>query len=177
MATEKFKALVHFMVEECKTEPAKLGATRLNKALWFADVVSFKLNGVSITGDKYVKRQNGPVPLHILETLRQLEREGKIKIREPEQQFDVRKFFSLDAPNTDALSENEKALAQSVLEAVCSHSATAISEMSHDVIWHVARIGEEIPLYATLAAVEGEITDESLAWADAQIEEIEQQAA
>lgn len=38
--------------------------------------------------------------------------------------------------------------------------------MSHDAIWEAAYIGEEIPVYATLAANEGEITPEVLAWAN-----------
>jgi hypothetical protein len=33
MSTEKFKALVHYIVEECSDNPGRLGATRLNKAL------------------------------------------------------------------------------------------------------------------------------------------------
>ena len=57
MATEKFKALVHFIVHECQENPSKLGAIRLNKALWYTDVVSFRASGASVTNESYVKRQ------------------------------------------------------------------------------------------------------------------------
>lgn len=177
MATEKFKALVHFIVNECQDRPSRLGATRLNKALWYADVIAYKIGGTSITGDKYVKRERGPVPKHILATIRELEREGKIKVRQPEFTFDVRKFISLADPDTTLLSDAEKALTREVLLAVCNHTATRISDMTHDIIWGAAKEGEEIPLCATLAGYEGEITEAVLAWADREIAAIEVEAA
>ncbi|MFD2578876.1 Panacea domain-containing protein [Novosphingobium colocasiae] len=58
------------------------GAIRLNKILWFADCHAFRENGVSITGDTYLKRKFGPVPKHVLAALRDLEGEGKVVVRE-----------------------------------------------------------------------------------------------
>lgn len=166
MATEKFKALVHFMVHECVNNPGRLGAVRLNKALWFTDVISYKSNGTSVTGEKYVKRQRGPVPARILSTLEELVAEDKIIIREPEFQYDSRKFLALARPDPSVLSESERDLAATVLETVCGHSANDISELSHDIIWESAAEGEEIPLYATLAADKGEISEDVRLWAD-----------
>jgi len=177
MATEKFKALVHFIVDECQDQPSRLGATRLNKALWYADVIAYKLNGVSITGDSYVKREKGPVPKFILATLRELVSEGKVAIKEPEYPFDVRKFLSLETAATDTLSHEEIELAREILSIVCGHTATDISDMTHDQVWEAARIGEEIPLHATLAGLEGAITDNVLSWADDRIAEASSKTA
>jgi len=176
MATEKFKALVHFIVHQCLDRPGKLGAIRLNKALWYTDVIAYKVAGVSVTGEKYVKRARGPVPAHILATLRELDAEGKIIIREPEHQYDARKYLSLQNPNMEILSDAERDLARSIVEAVCGFSASEISELTHDIVWEAAAEGEEIPMCATLACEKGEVTDAVRAWA-AQIVEQRQLAA
>ena len=165
MATQKFQWLMHYIIHECSDQPGQLGAVRLNKALWYADVIAFKMNGVSITGETYLKRQYGPVPKHILRTLETLAKQDAIAIVEPEYKFDTRKFIALSAPPSEALSDDERYIASAVLKAVLGHNANAISEMSHDVIWQAAIEGEEIPLCATLAAQPGEITEAVVDWA------------
>ncbi len=165
MATKKFKELVHFIVHSCKDNPKILGAIRLNKTLWFADVYAYKTTGDSITGTKYIRRERGPVPAHILRTLKQLEQEGKIEISEPKYQFEPWEYKSLDAPKTNHLSDDEKNMTKSVLDSICGLKASDISEVSHDIIWEAAEDGEEIPLYATLASQKGEITNEVRNWA------------
>lgn len=176
MTTEKFKALVHFIVHECREHPHRLGAIRLNKALWYTDVMAFKMNGVPVTGETYVKRERGPVPAHILASLRELKDEGKILIQEPEYQFDTRKYISLMSPSTDILSDEERALASSILDAVCGYTANGISELTHDVIWEAASEGEEIPLKATLVSETGEVTGSVREWAESIIQNIEMAA-
>jgi hypothetical protein len=176
MATDKFKALVHYIVHECRESPGRLGAVRLNKALWYTDVTAFKMNGASVTGEKYVKRAKGPVPAHILATLRELRDEGKILIQEPEFPYDPRKFISLVSPDTEHLSDDERSLATSTLSTVCGYTANGISELTHDIIWDAASEGEEIPLYATLASELGEVTESVRKWAGTITKEIEQAA-
>ena len=165
METRKFQSLVHYIIHECSDRPGQLGAVRLNKALWYADVIAFKLRGVSITGETYLKRQHGPVPKHILRTLEALAEQDAIAIVEPEYRFDTRKFIARSAPPSNALSDDERSIASSVLKAVLGYTANAISEMSHDVIWQAAGEGEEIPLHATLAGQSGEITEAVVDWA------------
>ena len=165
MASEKFTALVHYIIQECTDRPSELGAVRLNKVLWFSDVIAYKLHGRGITGESYVKRQYGPVPKHILQTLEELEREDKILVLEPEYRFDTRKFIARTAPASQTLSDEERAIAGAVLDDVLGRTANAVSEMSHDAIWQAAEEGEEIPLFATLAGHDGEITEEVIEWA------------
>ena len=173
MASEKFKALVHFMVHECRDNPARLGSVRLNKALWFVDMLAYQANGVSITGERYVKRKNGPVPNAILPTVKELQSEGKIVVQEPEYPYDSRKYISLVPPGTDQLSDAERNVAKFMLDFVCKRTANEVSEMTHEEIWEAAVEGEEIPLFATLASGKGAITDEVRDWANAAVERIE----
>lgn len=172
MTNEKFKAATHFIVHECDNGPAPLGATRLNKALWNADVLAFKETGQSITGESYLKRQNGPVPQSILATLNELENDGQIVISEPRKRYDTRKYISLKGPNEgDILSEEEKDDLRAAIDFVCARSTTTISDLTHDIVWKSAAIGEVIPLCATLAAKQGEVTKDAKSWAEKYIAE------
>lgn len=177
MSKEKFKALTHYIINQCVDNPAKLGAVRLNKALWYADMFAYQSNGVSISGERYLKRPKGPVPATILATLRELKDDGYILIREPEHRYDPRKYISLQSANSDLLSEDDKGLVAEVLKFVCDQTANEISDLTHDDIWDAALEGEEIPLYATLASGKGEITKDIKAWAQEKITEIDSIAA
>ena len=165
MDMDKFKALVHYVIHECH-EPRRLGATRLNKVLWFADVIMYQMHGESIAGETYVKRQHGPVPRHILRTLERLEAEGAITIVEPRYKFDTRQFISRRPPRSDLLSEEQRDIVRLVLDDLLGLSAGRISEFTHDHVWEAAMDGERIPLSATLVAVPCEITPEVKDWAE-----------
>ena len=168
-----FKELVHFMIHECRDNPMRLGSVRLNKALWFADMLVYQKTGAPLTEAHYVKRQRGPVPRAILPILRELEHDGLINMEEPAFQYAPRLYFSRTPPDIQHLSHEERSIARAVLGAVCQHSASDISEATHEEIWEAAEEGEEIPLYATLASGRGEITEDVRAWADVCVEEIE----
>ncbi len=171
MSTAKFKALVHYVVASCD-DPQSLGATRLNKILWFADTTVYRKTGASITGETYVKRQRGPVPKTILKTIRELEQAGKIHVREKEfAGYKMRLFIPLEEPDVSLFSPVELEVVKAISEEICGrHTANSISELSHDQIWAAAKDGEEIPLYATLASKRGEFTPKIAAWADLVLE-------
>lgn len=171
MATEKFKNLVHFVVASCE-DPQRLGATRLNKILWFADAAAYRLNGVSISGETYVKRKRGPVPKSILHAIRELEAEERIHVRDKTfPGYKMRLFVALKDADTAAFSEQEMEIVRGIAQEICDvHSANSISDLSHDQIWLAANDGEEIPLHAVLAANSGELTEEVMAWGDAVVE-------
>jgi len=171
-ATKKFEALTHFIVHECRDNPTRLGSTRLNKALWFADMVAYKKTGKAITGDKYVKRQHGPVPKHILAAVDKLKAKGAMTVTDPQYAYEPRQYISLTEPDVSALSEEELRMAKAAVDVMCQQTATAISDDTHDIVWRAARLGEEIPLKASLAANRGEVTNDVIKWANASIKEI-----
>lgn len=163
---DKFEALVHYICWRCQ-DPTRLGATKLNKILWFTDATAFVNWGEPITEAVYIKRQFGPVPRQILPTLTRLERDGKLAIRETSYLgVPKREFFTLKPADISGFTAEQISLADYVIDTICEdHTAASISELSHDAVWDLAEIGEEIPLYAVLAAKASEITQESIAWA------------
>jgi hypothetical protein len=163
---DKFKAVVHFIIANCE-DPNKLGATKLNKILWYSDTYAFKAQGVSVTGSEYLRRKRGPVPARILQALNQLESEGKISITHPDVPFQVRIFKSLEGVENGSISTSEKEIIQSVSKYICDeYTAGSISELSHDEVWDAAVDGEPIPLEATLVSVTGDYRPQVQNWAN-----------
>ncbi|HYI39990.1 MAG TPA: Panacea domain-containing protein [Allosphingosinicella sp.] len=176
MNRSKFKALVHYVI--AKSDSSRLGAVRLNKILWYVDTFAYRGEGASVTGGAYVKRQHGPVPKHILAMLGELEHENAIVIRDRDRfGHSMKDFVALTEPDISSLSAKEIALVDEIRSEICyGHTAESISELSHDQVWEAANIGEEIPLWATLASSPGRMTPTVIDWADTAISRYEAQA-
>jgi len=166
MNRAKFKALVHYII--AKSDPATLGAIRLNKILFYIDAFAFQATGQSLTGETYVKRQHGPVPKDILRILGELEDSKAIVIRNRGRVPTARRdYISMVTPNTATLGVEDLEIADFVREDICeNHTASSISLLSHTHVWEAANIGETIPLEATLVSAFGEVTREAKKWAD-----------
>ncbi len=171
MSDFRLDALVHYICARCET-PSQLGATKLNKVLWYSDVFTFAQEGESITGATYVKRQFGPVPKDILASRTRLESQGLVIERKViNHSYPQSQFIALQTPNISMFSAMQISIVDSVLEAVClNHTAASISQRSHDFIWESAEIGEEIPLAAAaFGANFAEIDEDDVAWAKEQV--------
>jgi Protein of unknown function (DUF4065) len=169
MDQEKFRTLVHYVCSKCD-DPTKLGATKLNKILWYSERAAYLRLGSSITGAVFVKRQYGPVPRAILPALRELQESNDIVIRET-QLFGKpkREFISITEPSLNKFTADEISLVDRVIDEVCfDHTAVSISDKSHDEVWNLAEIGEEIPLNSAFG-IRGEVTEEHMDWAKSQL--------
>lgn len=165
MPDDRMADVAHYVIAHCS--PEKLGATKLNKVLWYADVIFYRLHGRTITGaEVYEKRQFGPVPRGINETLRALQARGAIKERQTPTPVGLRReFVWLDPPATEKFSAEEVDMLRNVMEIICDgHSATSISDLSHDILWEETEIGAPMPIIAG-AIIPSEITPEAVQWA------------
>ncbi len=161
----KLKALVHYV---CWTvEPEVLGAIKLNKVLWVSDLWSYVHRGTPITGEHYIKRQFGPVSPSIPGLVRELET-AKVLVTRRREVFEGEKvdYFALTEPDVSCFTADEMSIIDRAIYFVCyKHTAKGISDRTHDVIWELAEIGEEIPYAAMLASVLGEVTPSDVEWA------------
>ena len=164
MSTRKFKTLVHYVCWKCSSDPASLGAVKLNKVLWFADVIAFAETGASLTNARYVKQKFGPVPKAILPVLRELVEEENLKIDMVDYYGHLkRQYTALSGPNMSLFTDDEVTKIDEIVEAITQrHTAGSISEFTHDDIWKLANIGEEIPLHAVLACKLGQVTEDDV---------------
>jgi hypothetical protein len=167
---DKFKALVHYVCSLRSARPDTLGAVKLNKILWLAEISAFYRLGNPITQARYIKRKFGPVPAPIMRTLRELDQDGVLSVRDASHYGLQKKEYIVYIPATeDFLSLEEAAIVKEMVDYVCDeHTAASVSEATHDHVWKAAEDGEEIPHY-TVFANAGKITDEDRGWAKDQL--------
>lgn len=164
---EKLKTLVHYVASRCE-DPALLGSIKLNKVLWVSDLWAYVGSGTPITGERYVKQQFGPVSPSMPGILDELEAEDKLVVRRVEAHGNPKvDYIALKRPEniSQLFTADEISLVDEAIEFVCSHTAMEISDKSHDVIWKLAEIGEEIPYEAMLASRLDGVSKSDVKWA------------
>lgn len=146
---EKFKRLFHYVAWKAGKRDW-FGATKQYKVLWFADARQYVLSGNSITGETYIREKYGPVPRHGLEIRSELQREG---ITTEFQRGDLTRIVSDAAPELSGFNPDELKNVNWWIEHIDKdHTAASISEKSHDYVWEIAGMGEELPYYAIRVA-------------------------
>lgn len=167
IGNKKLDAAVHYICARCD-DSSKLGATKLNKTLFYADLVHYLGTGKTLTGTTYKKLQHGPVPSQVLNSVSQLEEAGKIMTKTVDcYGYSKTEYISLQEPGLDDLEKDEIDLLGIMMDHICdSHMATSISEASHDLVWEAAAMGEEIPMGAYIVSRAGNIEDQDMAWAE-----------
>jgi hypothetical protein len=162
----KFKALLHYVVWRAGDRDG-FGAPKLYKVLWFSDARAFMLTKEPITGETYVREKFGPLPEHALGIIAELERDGAIRCW-ADQYYNrsIRRFKSLRQPDRLSLDDRQREIVDYWIHHISfDHTATSISEDSHDLAWEIAKMGEEIPYYAIFATRIRDPVGEELEWA------------
>lgn len=162
---DRTELVAHYIIARADTN--KLGAVKLNKVMWFADLEAYRRLGHTISGQiSYQKQQHGPVPNNIVRSIRRLEQADKIRTRDvPTFGGTRREYVWLKQPNVSAFTPEEVDILSEAISWVCeNHTAKSISELSHDALWEQAEIGEQIPVGAA-TIVPDEITGDDVAWA------------
>ena len=168
MAQDRLTTTTHYVI--ARSQPDKLGAIKLNKVLWFADLIAYRTRGKTITGSEtYIKRQFGPVPDGIVPTISKLERDGKIIVRNVETPVGPRReFLWIQKPDVKSFEPEEIDVLHDVIDWICNdESAKSISAKTHDALWDETEIGGHMSVKAG-AVVPNEISPEAIEWAKAQ---------
>jgi hypothetical protein len=171
----KFQNLVLYTCAKCN--PEQLGAVKLNKVLYFADMISFAGTGSPITGARYRKRPHGPTTDALPPTLRELSQHGAIRIEEMDY-FGYRKkvYIPLTGADTSLFNETELKLLDDIIDFVCrNNTARTISELSHNRAWDLAEFGDEIPYHTAFYLFPSIVSEEAVAWAKEEVADIEAQ--
>jgi hypothetical protein len=166
MSANRLADLAHYLIWRC--DPAQLGAVKLNKILWFADLAHYRTTGKTITGaTAYTKLPHGPVPKGIRGALNALRHENKIaQATQNYYGFPKTMFLAVERPDLSAFSADEMMMIDAVADVICrEHTAASISRLSHDALWDETEIGENITIGAG-SIVPGDPTVEDLQWAE-----------
>lgn len=159
---EKFKRLVHYVIWRAGNRDW-FGAVKLNKVLWFSDTEAFAHAGQSITGASYTRQQFGPVPKAIMPIRDELVREGTIRV---ERVGRLDRLTPLSKPDMQSFSQTEMAIVDYWIDHIATYeTAGTISAKSHDYAWQIAKLGEPLPMTASLAVRLRQPNDEEMDWA------------
>ncbi|OGS52204.1 MAG: hypothetical protein A3J40_11915 [Erythrobacter sp. RIFCSPHIGHO2_12_FULL_63_10] len=132
--------------------PGDLGAVKLNKVLYFLDMISYAHHREAVTGATYRKRPNGPTSDQLLFALRDMERAGDIRTESVDYHGFLKKEYHplADVPE-GVLNEAELSLLDDVIDFVCRrNTAKSISDYSHKLPWEMAKMGGEIPYHTAM---------------------------
>lgn len=148
IANDRLGTLAHYII--ARSVPDKLGATKLNKILWFADIEFYRRHGRSMSGlTHYVRMPRGPVPHGIDKTILSLKSSGKIFERETRvYSYTRREFVWLQDPDLAQFTAEEIDVLNELIDLICEHTADGISEITHDALWQELRDGELMPIQA-----------------------------
>lgn len=161
---ERLKEAVFFIANHCP--PEELGNVKLHKALYFSDMIHYLREGRPLTGVDYLKQKFGPVARHLTVTLKALQTDGALEVREEDYFGLYKKSYVPMRPYVpDLLNDAERSLILEVLEFVRGKSAREISEFSHSAPWELVELGEVIPYHAALRLVPDELEEEDREWA------------
>jgi hypothetical protein len=102
----KLKTVILYTCVKC--DPSRLGAVKLNKVLYYADMLRYAETGTPLTGATYRKLPFGPTCDQLNSTLAELVGEGAIEPRES-QYFGYRKkeYISRRSPDIERMNVDE----------------------------------------------------------------------
>ena len=132
---EKFKELILYIAQECQSHPV-FGATKLNKLLFFADIIAYENLGESITGAEYVALEFGPAPRRMLSIREEMLLDGDIVI---EQSGAQSRTVSLRPPDLERFSPEERGIVDRLIGLLQFQDADWVTELSHRFLgWKAA---------------------------------------
>lgn len=140
-----------------------IDAIKLNKVLWYSDVLSYMETGKSITGSNYIRKPRGPVNRGLSAAIHYLEEYGNVKVgkgTDDNGYWQDRYDATGGEPRLDDVLPSEKSIIDRVIQRVLMRNSMDISEDTHGDVWELANENEQLPLYTVFAERTGQITEE-----------------
>jgi hypothetical protein len=146
MSNAKNKNLILYICERA-SQQKDFGATKLNKALWFSDMIHYLKTGSFISSFKYVRQDQGPTPdpSAFLSLRRSMIHANEFKY-EPIDYFGrtLHKCQNVAEPDKTYFNELELEVIDKTIDDISSLSGSQLSEMTHNLGWDKTSNGEEM---------------------------------
>jgi uncharacterized phage-associated protein len=142
---DKFTEMLLYVASRLRDDHAG-GATKLNKALYFADFAHVRRHGRPITGAVYQKLERGPAPRRLVPVRQRLVESGDAQIvREDFLGYEQHRLIPLREPDLSLFSAAELGTIDSVLDDLDGMTGAQVSELSHEEPpWRYTEPGESI---------------------------------
>lgn len=143
--SEKFKTMLHYIISRCESQD-NFARVVLYKLLYFSDFNYYEIYEKPISGETYIRKSMGPVPLDFHNAITELKNEGKIDETSVNViNYNKFKYSSLKSPNIDLLSSEELQVIDNTINKISHLYSKEISEYSHgDIPWRLANEGEKL---------------------------------
>jgi hypothetical protein len=141
----------------------KYGKTKLYKILYKSDFTAFRLLGRPITGAKYVRLLNGPIPDNIDELLSDMVASGDAKWEArpiPDRKPQMRVVAQRE-PDYTLFSARDIAFVDEVIRDLWNSSGTDAADETHGIVFQVLQLKEAIPYEASIIS-DDPITEEDI---------------
>lgn len=145
LQVNKFKNVLLYILERCAGKP-NVGETVLYKLLYFSDFNYYEMYEEHLTGAKYRKLPNGPVPQKLDSIINQMIDKGQLqRVKTAYHGLPQTRYLPLEKADLTKLKASEKEIIDRVIEQMSDWSATTISNYSHgDKPWKASKDGGEI---------------------------------
>ncbi|MDQ2732810.1 MAG: Panacea domain-containing protein [Armatimonadota bacterium] len=165
---ERLRELILYIADKCEDDP-KFGATKLNKILYHADFTSYQLYGEPITGVRYMRLPNGPVPRPMVSVREDMISRHEIVIRSRSvYKYRQQRIIALRDADLEKFTARQIAIVDQVIDDLRAQTATDVSNLSHGRAWSMVDDKDDIPYEAVFLSDEP-ATPEDFAWARAVI--------
>jgi uncharacterized phage-associated protein len=143
---DKLRELIVYISEKSSSD-MYFGLTKLNKILFFCDMLYYGMYGKPITGADYFAIEEGPAPRQMVPILMGMEKTGDIKIIK-------RQFFDYEQSRVVPLKESEPskfsgqeiAFVDNIVDQLKDKSARELTEISHKYpAYNLTAYRESIP--------------------------------
>jgi uncharacterized phage-associated protein len=133
---EKFEQVLHYIIYKVGNQE-NVGKTVLFKLMYFCDFNYLEKYTEYLTGETYLKWNQGPAPIHFDAAIESLKNKKAITLkRRSFFSHWQKKFLSQKEPTTNRISKKETVLIDAVLRRLGKMKASEISSYSHkDIPW------------------------------------------
>jgi len=126
----KYENAILYFIKYCNNQ--YLGATKLNKLLYYLDFLSYRDTEKSVTGDLYIHKQYGPVPSKVDDILTDLHKNKMVGIDKiVYKDGEMFKYKSMKAPDLSVFTAVEKKLLENICKEFCLWSKDKIVNQTH----------------------------------------------
>jgi uncharacterized phage-associated protein len=159
----KFEELIVYIARRLEPEAA-LGHVKLMKLLMLCDFTAYARAGEPITGATYQKWEHGHFPREWILAEKDLDAAGAI--RQETITYYGKKLHHITAgrdPQMAAFSEDEIAIAETIMRRYGYESASYLEALSHQELgWKLSKYREEIPYNTVFLGSGGAVNDEDV---------------
>jgi len=126
----KYENAILFFLKYCNNQ--YLGATKLNKLLYYLDFIAARDKGQSVTGDQYINKQFGPVPANVDDVLTTLKTQEAIDVQKvAHKDGEMFKYDAKKEPDLSVFDEYEKDLLAKICEEFSLWKTEKIVNQTH----------------------------------------------